>query len=159
MKFSTSKSSKIIKSMYWLIFFFVGGFYVFNYVVSLSPIVDGKEMIMITSLLAILLGFWYMRARYFEYDSNGSVLIFVNRGVLLQSLINYRETKAEFPKEKLRKYRIKNYLIYRPLYIYVKSKNGGVKKVVFDITFVSPKRVSLLEQSLNKVITNNKQVA
>lgn len=159
MKFSTAKSSKVIKSIYWLIFLAVGGFYVFNYIISLSPVVEGKKMMFITIIIIVVLAFWYMRARYFEYDSNGSVLIFINRGILLQKIVNYRETKAEFPKEKLRKYKIKNYIIYRLLYVYVKSKNGGVKKVIFDITFVSPKRVNLLEQSLNKVLTNNKQVA
>lgn len=159
MKFSTAKTSKIIKSIYWLIFLVVGGFYVYNYVVSLSPIIEGKKMMFVTIIIIIVLAFWYMRARYFEYDSNGSVLIFINRGVLIQQLLNYREFKAEFPKEKLYKYKVKHYLIYRPLYIYVRSKNGRIKKVVFDITFVSPKRVNLLEQSLNKVITNNKKVA
>lgn len=156
MKFSTTKTEKFIKSIYWLIFVLVGGFYLFNYFISIDPLLEGKKMLLFTLVVGGICVFWYLRARYFAYDSNGEVLIFVNKGIILRELTNYREHKAEFPKAKLYKFKIKNYVIYRTLDIYVKSKNNAIKKIRFDITFVSPKRVDMLNQSLNKVVRNNK---
>lgn len=156
MKFSTSKSTKFIKTGYWLLLVLVGGFYLFHFFISIEPVLTGKEMIVFTAFVGAGSFFWYLRAKYFEYDSSGEVLIFVNKGVLLTELFNYREDKAEFPKAKLYNFKIKNYIIYKPLYIYVRSKDDSLKKVKFDVTFVSTKRLGYLKQSLNKVIRQNK---
>lgn len=137
----------------------VGGFYLFNYFISVDPVLEGRNIFYFTAAIIIFSAFWYLRARYFEYDSNGEVFIFINKGVLLTDFVNYREQKAEFPKAKLYNYKIKDYLIYRALYIYVRSKDDTIKRISFDITFISPKRVDLLKQSLNKVLKQNRNVA
>ncbi len=106
-----------------------------------------------------LLLYLYFFGQFFEYDGDGEALCFRNDGIVISERINYRGKKAEFPRTKLKKFKIKNYFIVKKLYIYVKSNKipKKVTKIVFDITFVKPKRISLMKASLNKVVSKNKK--
>lgn len=111
-------------------------------------------------VMIVLLLYIYNFGKLFEYDSDGEALCFRNSGAVLSETLNYRENKAEFPKHKLKQYKISDYLIFKKLSIYVKSNYLGqkqVKKIVFDITFVKPKRISLMKASLNKVVKTNSE--
>ena len=114
------------------------------------------------AVMSFLLLYIYNFGKLFEYDSDGEALCFRNSGAVLSEKINYREKRAEFPKYKLKKFKINDYLIFKKLSIYVKSNYSGqkqIKKVVFDITFVKPKRVNLMKASLHKVVkTNSKKL-
>lgn len=102
----------------------------------------------------------YRFGKFFEYDSDGEALCFRNSGAVLVDSFNYREKRAEFPKHKLNNFKVKDYLVIKKLNIYVKSGKTSkkrVKKVVFDITFVNPKRINLMKASLNKVVSHNKK--
>jgi len=107
--------------------------------------------ILITSFLLI-----HKLARYFEYDSDGTVLVIINRGLFLSEFFNYRENKAEFPKKKLLNYKIKNYGIYKTLDLYIQGKKTQ-KRLRFNITLITNKKIKYLKQSLDKVLRQNKQ--
>ena len=96
-------------------------------------------------------------SKYFEYDSDGMKVILINRGLLLSDYLNYREFKLEFEKHKLISYKIYNYLIYKSLILYVKSNNGGSKRVHFNVTLVSRKKRKYIKQSLRKMVKANRK--
>ncbi|WP_386406583.1 hypothetical protein [Sungkyunkwania multivorans] len=119
----------------------------------------GMALVFIMPTLFLVLFSWfvYKNVKYFEYDSDGDVLNFINRGMFISNFINYRENRAEFPKVKLSHYKINDYVIYRTLNVYVKTKNHRVKRLRFNITFLNKKKIKALKSSLNKVIRNNKK--
>jgi hypothetical protein len=106
-----------------------------------------------------LLVVFYSTAKYFEFDSDGNVLMFINRGLFISNFVNYREQRAEFPKEKLKRYRIQNYLLFSYLYVYVKSKSNQIKRVRFNITLLSNSKKRALKQSLEKVLKHNNEIS
>lgn len=110
-------------------------------------------------LFVILIVTFYLirkAAMYFEYDSDGQVLVFVNKGVMLSEIFNYRENRAEFPKKKLLYYKMNNYGIYKSLNVYIQSNGDRQKRLKFNITLVSNRKLNYLKQSLDKVIKQNK---
>lgn len=105
--------------------------------------------------LIIVLVYIYNTAKYFEFDGGGNALTFINRGLLASSFINYREHRAEFPKEKLKGYKIKNYVIYCKLNIYVKSRTNRIKRVSFNISLLNNNKKKALKRSLDTVLKFN----
>ena len=90
----------------------------------------------------------------FEYDSDGEALNFRNNHILY--LLNSKNAKDEFPKYKLKKYNIVNFIFFRRLYIYISSKKNQTVILKYDISFLRSKQVSDLKFSLNKVVKANK---
>jgi hypothetical protein len=114
------------------------------------------------TFLVFLLGFvglfflvhWV--SKYFEYDSDGMKVIVINRGLLLSDYLNYREHKVEFDKKDLISYKFYNYYIFKSLVLFIKSRNGGKKKVGFNVTLVDRKKRKYIRQSLRKMIKANR---
>lgn len=159
MRFSNHKITRIIPFIYLIILasILILGYLEYKYEEENLFIEEIFFYIFIIIMVSILI-YIYKFGKFFEYDSDGEALCFRNSGVLLSETLNYREKRAEFPKQKLKKFNIKNYLIFKKLSIYVKSNYLGqkqVKKVVFDITFVKPKRIAMMRASLNKVVVTN----
>ncbi|MEM6720063.1 MAG: hypothetical protein AAF611_12135 [Bacteroidota bacterium] len=109
--------------------------------------------------LVFIIIVFYSTAKYFEFDSDGNVLTFINKGLFISNFINYREHRAEFPKEKLKRYRIQNYVLYSFLYVYVKSKSNQIKRVRFNITLLSNRKKRALKKSLEKVLKHNNEIS
>ncbi len=98
----------------------------------------------------------YSIAKYFEYDSDGDVLVIINRGLIVSEFVNYREKIVEFPKKKLIYYKLKDYGIYRSLNLYIRSGENHQKRIKFNITLVPKKKLRYLKMSLDKVVKQNK---
>ncbi len=96
-------------------------------------------------------------AKYFEYDSDGDVLVITNRGMIVSEFINYREKIVEFPKTKLLYYNLKDYRIYKSLNLYVKSGEHHQKRIKFNVTLVPNRKLRYLKMSLDKIVKNNKR--
>jgi hypothetical protein len=96
-------------------------------------------------------------AKYFEYDSDGDVLVIINRGMIVSEFFNYREKIVEFPKTKLLYYKLKDYKIYKSLNLYVKSGEHHQKRIKFNVTLVPNRKLRYLKMSLNKIVKNNKR--
>jgi hypothetical protein len=109
--------------------------------------------------LALVFFVFYSTAKYFEFDSDGNVLTFINKGLFISHFINYREHRAEFPKAKLKRYRIQNYVLFSFLYLYVRSKTNQIKRVRFNITLLSSGKKRALKKSLEKVIKQNNEIS
>ena len=96
-------------------------------------------------------------SKYFEYDSDGMKVIVINKGLLLSDYLNYREHKVEFEKKNLISYKLHNYVVYKTLVLYIRSRNGGSKKVHFNVTLVDRRKLRYIRQSLRKMIKANQK--
>lgn len=156
MRINNRRSKKFVSTLY---FVFAVSFVFANLssstVRSILGITKNRYTIMFAVLVLVLL-FAHKVSKYFEYDSEGNVLVFVNRGMLLSDILNYREKRAEFPKKKLLYYKLNNYGIYKSLNVYVKSGPSRQKRSKFNVTLLSNKKIKYLRQSLDKVIRQNK---
>jgi len=158
MRFDNAKSKKWIPFLYF--FLGIGGIlgilYFFFFREDYNQL---RIWYSIPVLFTILVGVIYSSAKYFEFDSDGNVLTFINKGLFISNFINYRENRAEFPKEKLKRYRIQNYIIYCRLYIYVRSRSNKTKRIHFNITLLSKSKKRALKKSLDKVLKHNKEIS
>ena len=109
------------------------------------------------ALASIFVGlvYVYFGWKYFEYDSEGEVVVFLNRGVILSNFLNYRGNAIEIRRSRIVDYKVYNFLIYKRLIIYIESNNKSYSRHC-NITFVSPRKINYLKQSLNKLIKKNK---
>ena len=114
------------------------------------------EWILIIGFFLGLFVALYSVAKYFEYDSDGDVLVIVNRGLIVSEFINYREKLVEFPKEKLLYYKLKDYGIYKSLNLYIRSGKNRQKRIKFNVSLVPNRKLRYLKMSLDKIVRNNK---
>lgn len=96
----------------------------------------------------------FIRGRQiFEYDSDGEALNFNNYSIVLPFL--GKEVRDEFPKYKLISYEIVNAIIFKRLYIKIKSKKNKETHLKYDISYLTNKEIIDLKISLNKVVKQN----
>jgi hypothetical protein len=102
-------------------------------------------------------GLWlvyiYFVGKYFKYDSEGSLISFTNIGIIL-SKFNDRTKIHEIKKDKIKSYRITNFIIYRRLHI-LYSANNSMKEIHTNISLLSPRKTRYLKLSLDKIIVKN----
>lgn len=107
----------------------------------------------------IIVAFWliyiYFAGKYFEYDSEGSLVSFLTKGMILSEFINYRTKVYDIKKEKIKGYKIYNLLIYRKLVVFFSTKNS-IQNIKVNISLLSLKKTNKLKLSLDNVIAKNK---
>ena len=111
---------------------------------------------LIIAFFVIVFVVLYSIAKYFEYDSDGDVLVIINRGLIVSEFVNYREKIVEFPKKKLLYYKLKDYGIYKSLNLYIRSGENRQKRIKFNVTLVPKRKLRYLKMSLDKVVKQNK---
>ncbi len=156
MRINNSKIRNTILTAYFLLLF----------VVIISMLVFGlfRNWISNTTLEWILImGFFlglfmalYSVAKYFEYDSDGDVLVIINKGLIVSEFVNYREKIVEIPKRKLLYYKLKDYGIYKSLNLYIRSGKNRQKRIKFNVSLVPNRKLRYLKMSLDKIVRNNK---
>lgn len=159
MRFNNAKSRKWIPFVYFFVVLLsiVALLYMFFFKDDFKEV---RVWYAIPLSIVLVIVIIYSYAKYFEFDSDGNVLTFVNKGLFISNYIQYRkEHRAEFPKEKLKKYRIRNYILFSFLYIYVRSKNNQIKRLYFNISLLSGRKKRALKKSLDKVLKQNNQVS
>ncbi len=157
MRFNNAKVKRWIPIAYFLIFLLIV-YSLVGFNLKWNEL-GSKGFVYMLPAIVLFLGaiLLYVLAVFFEYDSDGDVLNFINRGMFVTDFFNYRENKAEFPKEKLAYYKLNDYLIYSSLNIYIRSKNNRIKRLKFNVSFLSRKKKRSLRKSLDKVVRNNKK--
>ncbi|MCX7549719.1 hypothetical protein [Xanthomarina sp. F2636L] len=111
----------------------------------------------LVSSFAALFFIVHFISKYFEYDSDGLKVIVTNKGLLLSEHFNYREHSIEFYKDQLTGFKFNNYLFYKELVLFIKSKHGHSKKERFNVTLVTKKKRKYIKQSLSKMIKENRK--
>ena len=94
--------------------------------------------------------------KYFEYDSDGLKVVIMTKGIILSDYLNYREYTVEFSKPDLIKFRMYDFIFFRMLVVYLKSRHG-IRRKAFNTTLVRRKKLRFVKQSLAKIIKENKQ--
>ena len=155
MRTNNSKIKNVIISVYFIIVVLsIFSAIVFSSFRHLTPY-PFLTFLIIAAVFAGIFFFVHSISKYFEYDSDGTKVIIINRGLLLTDYINYRENILEFEKSHLIAYKFNNYMIFRTLDIYVRDRKGGKKKESFNITFLPKKKRRYIRQSLSKMLKMN----
>lgn len=153
MRFSNHKFVKVIfgVSNFSMLFFLL--------LIFLNYQLDGQFFHVNKYFYAALIGvgLWliyiYFVGKYFKYDSEGSLISFTNIGIIL-SKFNDRTKIHEIKEDKIKSYRITNFIIYRRLHISY-SANNSMKEIHTNISLLSPRKTRYLKLSLDKIIVKN----
>lgn len=115
----------------------------------------GNESFLFIIVPLILLIFFILRGRQiFEYDSDGEAVNFKNRNIIP---FLGKEARDEFPKYKLLSYEVVNAIVFKKLYIKIKSKKEHIAVLKYDISYLTDKEIKDLKTSLRKIIHQNKE--
>lgn len=113
----------------------------------------GNEQYLLLIVPVLLLAVFLLRGKQiFEYDSDGEAINFKNRNIL--PFLN-KSVSDEFPKYKVLKYEIANFIFVKRLYITISSKKKNTITLKYEISYLTKKEVSDLKFSLNKVVKQN----
>lgn len=158
MRTNNSKVKNVIISLYFILI--VLAIITSTLVSSFSDVTDSPttSILIILGVFLVLFIITHNISKYFEYDSDGIQVVITNKGLLISDQLNYREHRVEFEKEKLKKFKFRNYFFYKSLAIYLESKNDHVRKEVFNVTLVSRKKRRYIRQSLSKIIKRNRKL-
>lgn len=159
MRTNNSKIKSTIISIYFILIVLVillATFYkLFNGLTS-NPFLT---FVIIAFAFALLFFLAHRLTRYFEYDSDGSKVIVINKGLLLSDKFDQKEHVLEFDKTELYAYKFRNMMFYKTLSFYLEDKHGRKSKDTFNVTLVPRKKRRYIKQSLRKMIKQNKQEA
>lgn len=122
---------------------------------SLEFFVDSTFFIFLGAFILLVL--FHSIAGYFEYDSDGTKIVILNKGLILTEYVNYRENKIEFTREQLIGFKIKNYIFYKSLVVLFKTYDGKKSKERFNVTLLKRKKLKYVRQSLSKTIRLNRK--
>ena len=155
MRLTNYSNIKIIPAIYYfsVVIFFLIIFLNFQLDGTLFPSLKYYYLVLMGIFVSLV--YVYFGWKYFEYDSEGEVVVFLNRGVILSNFFNYRGNAIEIRRSRIVGYKIYNFLIYKRLVIEIKSKSKTYTRHS-NITFVSPNKINYLRQSLDKLIAKNK---
>lgn len=144
----------------------ISGYFVFM-VISLTLLtvfsvfseIDINPVLIFIFTMFLYLGIFvliFKITKYFEYDSDGLKVGLINKGLLSNKSLKSKEHTLEFDKEKLISFKFQNFIIYKRLVLYILSRNGHKKKVIFNVTLVNRKKRKYIKQSLNKIVRINR---
>lgn len=159
MRTNNSKIKNTIISIYFILIvlaILLATFYKLFSGLTSNPLLT---FVIIALAFAVLFFLAHSLTRYFEYDSDGSKVIVINKGLLLSDRIDQREHVLEFEKEELYAYKFRNMMFYKTLTFYLEDSQGKKYKDVFNVTLVPRKKRRYIKQSLRKMIKLNKQDA
>ena len=126
---------------------------------AFRDVTENATLTFVLFLLGFVIVFFLVHrvSRYFEYDSDGVLVVVMNKGLLMAEYFNYREHKVEFEKSKLTSFRIYNFIFYKSLVLYIKDRHGKNHKSSFNVTLVAKKKRKYIKQSLRKMIRENRK--
>lgn len=154
MKFTNKKIVPLFKVGYLVLLVLISMVFIYNYLILNTAIIAIQEVIALLLFYLIVLTYWYKISKYIEFDSSGSGLVFVTKGILLSDYINHREHRIELPKEKLVNYVVVDRFFYKKVNLHIRSKHK-IKIVSIDISFLSINKTKVLRIALDKVVREN----
>ena len=157
MRTNNEKVKNIIISLYFIIIvlgiLILTLFNVFSDISKNSTVAFYVIVFVIVALFVIT----YRVSKFFEYDSDGIKVVFLNKGLLLKEHLNYREHKIELDKDQLTGFKFNDYFFYKTLVIYYTSRHDHKRNETFNVTLVSRKKRKYIKQSIRKIIKQNQK--
>lgn len=154
MKFTNKKVIPLFKIGYLVLIVLVLFLYMYNYLILNKVLITTKVVLLLSVLYIIIFIYWYKISKYIEFDSTGSGLVLITKGILLSDYANHREHRIEIPKEKLKGFEITDYFFYKKVVLKIKSKKK-TRKVAVNISFLSQNKTKALQLSLDKIVREN----
>lgn len=130
---------------------------VFAYILEKTRLAmfGAEEIFFLIIPFALFLLFILRGRQIFEYDSDGEAINFKNRNII--PFIG-REARDEFPKYKLISYEVVNAILFKKLYIKIKSKKDHAAIILkYDISYLTNREIKDLKLSLNKIVKANRE--
>lgn len=154
MRLTNYKTVKVIPGFYYfsIVFFFLIIF--LHYQFDKTIFSSDKYYYGTLGAIVVLQFYVYFGGKYFEFDSEGSIISMLNRGVILSNYLNYRDKVIEIKREQLYQFKYYNFIFYKRLVVYAKGRNGLFKKHL-NLTFVSNRKIRYVKLSLSKLIKEN----
>ncbi len=153
-------NKRIIPYIY-IIYSIIATLFVVFIVMKIFPLkIFHTNLIYLLPLVGVVLLIFIKLRGYqlFEYDSDGEALNFSNDNCIKLN-ISSTKRRSEFPKRKLKSYKITNNLFKKSLKMTMTSKrsNTGYSKLEYDLTYLSKNEFKGLKKSLDKVLDENKK--
>ena len=115
----------------------------------------GEEVLFLIIPFCLLLLFILRGRQIFEYDSDGEAVNFKNRNIIP---FLTKEAKDEFPKYKLISYEVVNAILFKKLFIKIRSKKDHAAIILkYDISYLTIKEIKDLKVSLSKIVKANRE--
>jgi hypothetical protein len=109
----------------------------------------GNWWLIVTGVLLIIM-LLYRGPAKFKYDTEGEVMNLGAQDKVFGRLLPSFDKHYEFPKRKLKSYKIEGWYLRRKLTIYINSRTGNVKVRTLLISHLSNEQLKNLKNSLNK---------
>ena len=154
MKFTNKRNVPLLKAGYVLLLTSMLAFFTYHFFVVNTTALSNYQLTILLICYLVFFVYWYINAKYIEYDSKGLGVVFVTKGIVLNDISNYREQRIEIPKNKLANYKLVNRVLYKKIYLYIKGSNG-IKKVGINISFLKTNKIKALIASLDKIVREN----
>ncbi len=154
MKFTNKRNVPLLKAGYILLLTSMLAFFTYHFFVVNTTVLNNYQLTILLICYLVFFVYWYINAKYIEYDSKGLGVVFVTKGIVLNDISNYREQRIEIPKNKLTNYKLVNRVLYKKVYLYIKG-SSGIKKVGINISFLKTHKVKALRASLDKIVREN----
>lgn len=159
MRINNKRVGVYIETLYTLLFIGL----LCSFLLILIPVSKIVEIISPYYLVLIFLGLIVLAYRYghqlFDYNSDGEVLNIKTQDAFWAKHFPQTRKLTDFPKNKLRDFKIKKGLFNRKLDLFVSSKRSkkGYVKLTFNITFLSRSEVADLRLSLSRMVKRNRE--
>ncbi len=115
----------------------------------------GRESILFIIVPITFLLLFIIRGRQiFEYDSDGEAVNFKNKNIVP---FLGKEARDEFPKYKIISFEVVNAIIFKKLFIKIKSKKDHNTILKYDISYLNKREIKDLKASLKKITHKNQQ--
>lgn len=157
MRLTNYRATKFIPGLYYLFVVILALNIFLDQVLGSQYIKSDKIFYALQLLIVFAIIYTYYAGRYFEFDSEGTLLSIYTRGVILSQITNYRDKRIEIKKNTITNYKLYNFFFFKRLVINYKKKNK-TKNVQINITLLSPRKVRYLKKSLNKILKQNQNL-
>lgn len=115
----------------------------------------------LTILLFSMIIFIYKKTgpHQFEYSSDGETITIRTKDPYWVKYFPKNQRLVDFPKRKLKGFKIKKGLFLKKLDLFLESKRskGGINRITINISYINNSEISDLKRSLHKVIQKNKE--
>ncbi len=156
MRLTNYRATKLIPSVYFFCVAIAALLVFLFQIMGTQFLPSVKYLVAIEVGIALFLIYTFVNGKYIEYDSEGSLISFYTRGILLSELLNYRDKRFNLKRESIYDFKIINLFFYKQVRIYyISTKTSQKHKFKLNITLLSPRKTRYMRISLAKLVKQN----
>lgn len=156
MRLTNYRATKLIPSVYFFCIAIAALLVFLFQIMGTQFLPSVNYLVAIEVGIALFLIYTFVNGKYIEYDSEGALVSFYTRGVILSELFNYRDKRFNLKRESIYDFKILNLFFYKQVSIYyTSSKTKQKHKFKLNITLLSPRKIRYMRISLAKLVKQN----